>query len=168
VFCHVLYGSRSLQIWRSLIGFLCEPGLLLYRHKSRVIFTTLEALLSGGGRHFSLLCVMQTDCGAQPASCSMGFGVLPRGWSDQGVMLTTYLDLAPKLVMDELYFGCAHVPSWHEQVQIVRCSHLWLLYSSVITQKTTVSNLNQVAIFLRFYGNPLCSFRSEHMKMVKR
>ena len=100
MFCHVLYGSRSLQIWRSLIGFLCEPGLLLYRHKSRVIFATFEALLSAGARHFSLLYMMQTGCGAQPASCSMGFGVLRRGWSDQGVMLTTYLDLAPKLVMD--------------------------------------------------------------------
>lgn len=58
--------------------------------------TRLQSAGSGvripvGLRDFSLLQKnAQTGPGVYPFSCSIGIGVLSRGWSDQGVKLTTY------------------------------------------------------------------------------
>jgi hypothetical protein len=45
-----------------------------------------------------------------PASCPVGTGLFPEGWSGRGVKLTTHHHLAPKLGMLELYLYSPHTP----------------------------------------------------------
>jgi hypothetical protein len=59
--------------------------------------STQLSLACKAERDFLFYTLVQTGPGAHPAYCTMGNGVSSRGWSGQGVALTTHHPLAPRL-----------------------------------------------------------------------
>jgi hypothetical protein len=96
------YFMRNLE---ACLWFICEPGSSVsivpgYRLDDRTIEVRSPAEPKG---FFCSLCV-QTVSGAQPASCTVGTGVLFPGLKrGRGVTLTTHPHLAPRLRMSRSY-----------------------------------------------------------------
>jgi len=73
----------------------------------------------------------ETVSGANPAFCSMGTGVVSRGWSDRSVKFATHVHLVPRSRISGAIPLLTQMPSWHGQrklylfLSLICCGVFW-------------------------------------------
>jgi hypothetical protein len=95
---------------------------------------------SGRGTKFVSHPKVQTGCRTQPASYVIGTGVLNRGDSGWGMMLTIHLHLEPRRRMSAATTLLPLMPSWYGQDKLHHCAALCALHvcnSNVEGHKST-------------------------------